>query len=158
MEGPPGGAGAGPLRLAEGLPRVRPELMEIHMALWSAWYRAVRAFRPACRRHRTFLWLVLVLVGMCCRLDLAGVTSYVRVLGLKPRAYHRLLHLFHSKALDLDLLARCWVRLALSLFLPYEAGGRTVVLADGIKAPKEGRKMPSVKQLHQESGSNSKAE
>jgi hypothetical protein len=128
------------------------------MHLWTAWYKAVCALRPACRRHRTFLWLVLILVGMCCRLDLAGVTSYVRILGLKPKAYHRLLHLFHSKALDLDLLTRAWLRLTLSLFMPFEAGGRIVCLADGIKAPKEGRKMPSVKQLHQESGSNSKAE
>ena len=128
------------------------------MDLWAAWYRAVCSLRPACRRTRTFLWLVLVLMGMCCRLDLAGVTSFVRVLELKPKAYHRLLHLFHSKALDLDLLTKCWVRLALTLFHPFEVGGRIVCIADGIKAAKEGKKMPGVKLLHQESGSNSKAE
>lgn len=128
------------------------------MELWSAWSRAVRNLRPACRRTRTFLWLVLALMGMCCRMDLAGVTSFVRVLRLKPAAYPRFLGLFHSKALDLDLLTSCWIRLALSLFTPFEAGGRLVLLADGIKAAKEGRKMPGVKSLHQESGSNSKAE
>ena len=128
------------------------------MELWSAWYRAVRNLRPACRRTRTFLWLVLALMGMCCRMDLAGVTSFVRVLRLKPSAYPRFLGLFHSKALDLDLLTSGWIRLALSLFTPFEAGGRLVLLADGIKAAKEGRKMPGVKSLHQESGTNSKAE
>ena len=128
------------------------------MELWSAWSRAVRNLRPACRRTRTFLWLVLALMGMCCRMDLAGVTSFVRVLRLKPAAYPRFLGLFHSKALDLDLLTSCWIRLALSLFTPYEAGGRLVLIADGIKAAKEGRKMPGVKSLHQESGSNAKAE
>ena len=35
--------------------------------------------------------------------------------------------------------------------------GRTVVLADGLKRPKEGRKMPAVKSLHQESRCNAKA-
>ena len=35
-------------------------------------------------------------------------------------------------------------------------GERLVCLADGIKAPKEGRKMPAVKLLHQQSASNSK--
>lgn len=128
------------------------------MTLWVSWYAAVRSLRPACSRARTFFWLVLVLMGMCCRSDLAGVTSFVRVLGLRPAAYHRLLHLFHSEALDLDRLTRCWVRLALSLFQPFQAGGRLVCLADGIKAAKEGRKMPGVKLLHQESGNNAKAE
>jgi hypothetical protein len=89
---------------------------------------------------------------------MAGVTSYVRLLGLKPQAYHRLLHLFHSKALDLDLLTQCWIKLALALFQAYTVGARMVCIADGIKAAKEGRKMPAVKSLHQESGSNSKAE
>jgi hypothetical protein len=132
--------------------------MEKRMNLWLAWYEAVRSLRPACSRARTFFWLVLALMGMCCRSDLAGVTSFVRVLDLRPAAYHRLLALFHSKALDLDVLTECWVRLALTLFRPFLAGGRLVCLADGIKAAKEGKKMPGVKLLHQESGNNTKPE
>jgi len=128
------------------------------MNLWLAWYEAVRSLRPACSRARTFCWLVLALMGMCCRSDLAGVTSFVRVLDLRPAAYHRLLALFHSKALDLDVLTQCWVRLTLTLFRPFLAGGRLVCLADGIKAAKEGKKMPGVKLLHQESGNNTKPE
>jgi hypothetical protein len=128
------------------------------MTLWFAWMQAVRSLRPACRRSRTFLWMVLTLMGLCCRSDGAGVTSYVRVLGLGGQAYHRFLHMFHSKGLDLDKLTNCWVRLCLVLFQPMLAGSRMVCLADGIKAPKEGKKMPAVKMLHQESASNSKPE
>lgn len=102
--------------------------------------------------------MVLVLMGLCCRMDLAGVTSFVRVLGFRGKAYHRFLHLFHSKALDLDKLTACWLRLCLTLFRPFEVGSRLVVLADGIKAPKEGKRMPAVKLLHQQSASNSKPE
>jgi hypothetical protein len=131
---------------------------EIRMILWAAWYQAVRSLRPACRRTRTFLWMLLVLMGLCCRTDLAGVTSYVRVLDFQGKAYHRFLHLFHSKGLDLDGLTACWVRVCLTLFRPFEVGPRLVCLADGIKAPKEGRKMPAVKLLHQQSASNSKPE
>ena len=69
-------------------------------------------------------------------IGLAGVTSYVRVLGLRPEAYHRLLHLFHSKALDLDKLTACWVKLCLTLFKPVCAGSRLICLADGIRHPK----------------------
>jgi hypothetical protein len=45
------------------------------------------------------------------------------------------------------LLRRRWVRV----------NGRRVALVDGIKRPKEGRKMPGVKSLHQESRCNAKA-
>jgi hypothetical protein len=91
-------------------------------------------------------------------MDLAGVTSFVRVLDFQSKAYHRFLHLFHSTALDVDKLTACWVRLCLTLFRPFEVGSRLVVLADGIKAPKEGKRMPGVKLLHQQSASNSKPE
>jgi hypothetical protein len=65
------------------------------MTLCIAWTQAVRFLLPACRRSHTFLWIVLALMGLCCRLDLAGVTSYVRVLGVRPKAYRRFLYLFH---------------------------------------------------------------
>ena len=77
------------------------------MSLWLAWMQAVRSLRPACRRSRTFLWMVLTLMGLCCRSDHAGVTSYIRILGLGGKAYHRFLHLFHSQGLDLDRLTDC---------------------------------------------------
>ncbi|HCE09611.1 MAG TPA: IS4 family transposase, partial [Oxalobacteraceae bacterium] len=109
------------------------------------WLQAALALRPACSRARTFCWMLLTLAGLCCRADNAGVTSFVRVLGLSGKAYHRFLHFFHSSGLDLDVLTACWLRLCLTLFRPFEVESRLVFLADGIKAPKEGRKMPGVK-------------
>jgi Transposase DDE domain len=64
----------------------------------------------------------------------------------------------HSTALNLDVLTACWARLCLVLFRPFEVGSRLVCLADGIKAPKEGKRMPAVKHLHQQSASNTKPE
>jgi hypothetical protein len=58
----------------------------------------------------------------------------------------------------LDKLTACWVKLCLTLFTPVCAGSRLICLADGIKAPKEGKLMPAVKSLHQQSTSNSKPE
>jgi hypothetical protein len=97
-------------------------------------------------------------MGLCCRADNAGVTSFVRVLNFRGQAYHRFLHVFHSAALNLDVLTACWARLCLILFRPFEVGSRLVCLADGIKAPKEGKRMPGVKYLHQQSASNTKPE
>ncbi len=126
------------------------------MRLWAEWYRCVRQLRTACSRSRTFLWLVMVLVALSTRLDLAGVTSFVRTLGLNPAAYRRLLHVFHSTAVDLNRLTDLWARLVLRVFRPLRAGDYLVCLADGVKAPKEGRKMPAVRSLHQSATSNSK--
>ncbi len=88
--------------------------------------------------------------------DLGGVTSFVRAAALVSSAYHRLLHLFHTPALALEPLLGLWVRLAVKLFTPLRVGPRLVLVADGLKAPKEGRKMPAVKKLHQESSDYSK--
>src|SRR3989304_4363127 len=111
------------------------------MRLWIEWFRCVRSLRPSCSRSRTFAWLVLVLAALCTRLDLAGVTSFIRVLRLPPSAYRRLLHLFHSSALSLDRLTALWVQLVLRVFSPYTVGPYLVCLAAGAEAPEGGGQM-----------------
>ena len=44
----------------------------------------------------------------------------------------------------------------MGLFPAYRYAGRPVLLGDGIKIPKSGRKMPAVKLLYQESEGNTK--
>jgi hypothetical protein len=102
--------------------------------------------------------MCLALAGFSLRTDRAGVSSWIRALNLPGKAYPRLLHLCHSSALDIERLTTCWVRLVFTLFTPVQAAGMTVGVGDGLKAPKEGRKMPAVKKLHQASGNNSKPE
>ena len=127
------------------------------MSLWFHWWSVVSQLRSACSRRRTFYWLVLVLAALCTRGDLAGVTSFVRALGLRSRCYGCLLDFFHSAALCPDRLARVWTRLVLKVHPGIErSNGRLVVLADGLKKGKCGRKMPAVKLLHQSGESNTK--
>jgi len=87
-----------------------------------------------------------------------GVTSLVRALGLKNGCYERMLALFHSSALDVNVLSRLWVALILKLLSScmVKINGRIVLVGDGIKVAKSGKKMPAVKRLHQESESNAK--
>ena len=127
---------------------------------WLAWMRAVDSLRPACARTTTFLWMTLVLAAFCIRPDLAGVTSLIRALGLSCASYHCLLNFFHSDALRLDRLTLCWRQTVERIFARrlVRVKGRPVLLVDGLKQGKEGKKMPAVKSLHQESASNSKAE
>ncbi len=126
------------------------------MPLWIEWFRQVQTLRDACSRGRTFLWMLVALIGFSARADLLGVTSFVRIAWLKSGAYRSLLWLFHTKALKLDTLTTLWIGLALTLFRPLRVKHRTVLVADGLKVPKEGRKMPAVKKLFQQSENNSK--
>jgi hypothetical protein len=127
--------------------------------LWIAWSNAIRLLRPAFSRQRSFLWFATAVVGLTARTELLGVTSIVRTLKLKPRFYNQLLDHFHSSAVKLDRLSALWTQAVLRLFpQPLRVNGRPVLLGDGIKIPKCGRKMPGVKLLHQQSDSNTKPE
>jgi len=136
-----------------------PPFPQRSILLWRAFWRALQPLRPACSRTATFLWLVVVLAALCLRPDLAGITSLVRGLGLSNASYYCLLHFFHSPALDVERLTRLWQQTLQRLFQRrlVRVNGRAVVLVDGIKRPKEGKKMPGVKSLHQESRCNAKA-
>jgi len=127
--------------------------------LWNHWWNLVCELRSACARTRTFLWMALCLAGIATRKDLQGVTSIVRALGLAPACYDRLLDLVHSQALDLNKLTRAWRGLVFRAHPGIlRVNGRPVLVGDGIKVAKTGRKMPGVKKLHQPSESNTKPE
>jgi hypothetical protein len=129
------------------------------MALWTAWWNAIWLLRPAFSRLRTFLWFATAVAGFTVRTELLGVTSLVRALKIEARFYNKLVDHFHSPAVKLDRLAALWTQVVLRLFpQPLRINGRCVVVGDGIKIPKRGRKMPAVKLLHQQSESNTKPE
>jgi len=127
------------------------------MELWINWWQLVGQLRPACARFRTFLWLAVCLAGMTVRGDLSGVTSIIRAMGLKGFYYDRLLDFFHTPAVDLEKLTQLWKSMILQRSSSLlRINGRILLVGDGLKVPKEGKKMPAVKKLYQESGSNSK--
>src|SRR3979411_1088651 len=129
------------------------------LSLWGLWCNAILLLRPAFSRLRTFMWFVTAVAGLTVRLELLGVTSIVRALNLRPRLYTKLLAHFHSSGIKLDRLSALWAQAVLQLFpSPVSVNGRLVLVADGIKAPKRGKKMPAVKLLHQQSESNTKPE
>lgn len=130
------------------------------MKLWLQLWNTLVLLRPAFNRTRTFLWFVTCVIGLIVRKDLAGVTSIVRALGLRSMYYDRLLDFFHSNAVNRNLLSKIWTSVVISTCdnLLLRHNGRLIILGDGIKAPKCGKKMPAVKKLHQQSDSNTKPE
>ena len=129
------------------------------MSLWIAWWDAIGLLRPAFSRLRSFMWFATAVAGLTVRTELLGVTSIVRALKLRPRFYNKLLDSFHSGAVQLDRLSALWTQAVLRLFPePLRVNGRRVLVGDGIKVAKCGKKMPGVKLLHQQSDSNTKPE
>lgn len=97
------------------------------------------AFRACFTRTAAFQWFVVIVVGLMVRSDHLGVTSIVRDLSLES-------------------LRLAWQE-AVRRFAPLlYVRGQVVLVGDGMKQAKEGRQMPSVKKLHQESENVSKGE
>jgi hypothetical protein len=129
------------------------------MCLWIYWWDVIWLLRPACSRLRTFMWFATCVAGLTVRTEKLGVTSIVRSLGLHGRFYDNLLDNFHSRAIQLDTMSALWTQMVLRLFPGLVTiNGRRVLVGDGIKVSKQGKKMPAVKLLHQESESNTKPE
>lgn len=129
------------------------------MILWLSWMQIASEFRQVCSRDRTYLWLIISLIAMTVRNDYLGITGYVRALGLKSENYNCFLDFFHSNSIDLDALVRLWVRVVIKFFPDnLRINGLLVLVGDGLKIAKAGKKMPGVKTLHQESENNNKSE
>ncbi len=113
------------------------------MDLWIHWYSAIRQLRPGFSREVTFLWFAVSVAGLSVRTDRLGISSIGRALSLGPdSSYQRLLKNCASQAINLMKLRTLWIAL--------------VLISDGKKVAKSGKKMPPVKLLHQESESNIK--
>ena len=129
------------------------------LSLWGSWWNAIQSLQPAFTRVWSFMWFATIVAGLTVRVELLGVTSIVRALNLKPNLYDSLRKHFHSTAVKLDQLSALWAQAVLQLFpSPVRINGRLVLVGDGLKVPKRGKKMPAVKLLHQQSESNTKPE
>jgi hypothetical protein len=116
----------------------------------------LRALRPAFSRRATFAWFVVAFAGFVARNDSFGVSSIVRALWLAPASYPCLLHFFHSSAWQGRNLLRYWWQWLVKENVAYRVGGRIVMVGDHTKVPKDGRRMPQVTKLHQDSETASK--
>jgi len=113
-------------------------------------------FRSCFTRKAAFHWFVIVIVGFYVRYDHNGLTSIIRWLSLTPICYDSLVHFFYSTCWSLDTLIPVWVMWVLAHCPLMEFNGRILLIGDGIKIAKEGRRIPGVKSLHQDSNNNSK--
>ena len=118
----------------------------------------LRNLRPVFSRHGTFEWFVIIIWGIMLCIQSPAITSYLNAVGLSQHYYNQALHWFHSRAWSVERLSVAWHEWLLAHKAVYRLKGKPVYVGDGIKVSKEGRKMPAVKKLHQESENITKRE
>ena len=124
--------------------------------MWKFIDETLKSFRGCFSYKAAFKWFVIIVIGLMIRNDHLGVTSIIRELGINPIHYESMLHFFHANSWEIDNIIRCWVQIVAKSGLMHRVHGQPLMMGDGVKAGKEGRKMPGVKKLHQESENVSK--
>jgi hypothetical protein len=128
------------------------------MKLYQRIEQILLQLRPVFSREASFEWFVLLFWGVLLNTQPPAVTRYLNALGVSEGYYHQALHWFHSSALCIDRLCGAWGKWLSDHPQVQQLKGQRLYVGDGIKVGKEGRKMPGVKGLHQESGNVSKPE
>jgi len=113
-------------------------------------------FRPCFSRKAAFDWFVILIVGFLVRSDTLGVTSVIRDLALAPSVYPCLIHFFHAKSWDWYSLSCTWAETVANLAPLKRISGRVVLIGDGVKRASDGKFMPCIKKMVQESESANK--
>ena len=115
-------------------------------------------FKSSFSRKAAYGWFVTITVGLMLRSDKLGITSIIRDLALSPGCYDSMLHFFRASSWSLDKIRKCWFSAVREYAPVYQEGNRYVLIGDGVKQSKEGRRMPGVKKLFQESENSAKPE
>jgi hypothetical protein len=112
----------------------------------------------SCFSPAMFPWFVAVIIGFMIRQDQLGFSSFVRCLFLDEKHYHGLNYFFKRADWNLDEVKQVWIRTVFRHTCIFIHNGAVILLGDHTKQSKEGRRMPGVKKLHQESDNSGKAE
>jgi hypothetical protein len=126
--------------------------------MW-VWLNAtIKQFEKCFSRKTAFNWFVIITLGLMLRTDHLGITSIVREFSLTVSAYPAMIHFFRSESWYIGSIKYAWIKVVASMPVLIKEDGRYILIGDGVKQPKEGRKTPGVKKLHQESDNSSKGE
>jgi len=116
----------------------------------------IHEFVGCFNRRKTWQWFVVIIIGFMVRDNHRGVTSIISSLRLKPELYHSLLHFFRSTSYQVQNLYDKWIKSAIKRVTVKRISGRVVLLGDHTKVSKEGKYMPGIQTLHQESQNSGK--
>jgi hypothetical protein len=113
-------------------------------------------FLPCFNREASWINFCAIITGFIIRPDVRGVSSVISALRMKPGRYTALLKFFRSNAFDVDALYRKLIIVYMKILPPKTIDGKVILAGDHIKIAKEGRRMPAIERLHQESQNSGK--
>jgi len=122
----------------------------------SYFFNALSFFRPVFSRNSPWLLFCMVIISFIGANEMTGVTSFCRFQGLGANGYNTLLHFFRSGAWSAAMIIIQWQTFVVAQQVTVMADGRAVLAGDHTYVPKDGRKMPGVVTLHQDSETQSK--
>ena len=133
-------------------------LADDHTTIMNFIKKTLCCFESCFSRKAAFRWFEVITIGLMLRSDQLGVTSVIRDLAPAPGCYDSMLHFFRVSSWSLGDIRRRWFS-AVRQYAPlYEEGNLRVLVSDGVKQSKEGRRMPGVKTLFQEPENSAKPE
>lgn len=107
-------------------------------------------FESCFSRKAAFYWFVTITIGLMLRSDKLGITSIIRDLALSSGCYDSMLYFFRSYFWLLDDIRTHWLS-AVGKYASLYQEGNLYLVGDGVRQSKEGRRIPGVKKLFQES-------
>ena len=119
-------------------------------------YHILNSFRSVFSRQVPWISFCMVVLGLIGAYQMAGISSLCRFWQMNEAGYMYLLHLFHSQAWSIQTFIYHWWQLALEQQVAVMEGERLVLLGDHTYVPKDGRHMPGVVSIHQNSETQSK--
>jgi len=119
-------------------------------------FNALSSFRHVFSYRSTWLVFCMVIIGFIGTSEMVGVTSFCRFFGLGESGYKSFLHFFRYSTWSLELLVFQWTTFVLAQGKTVVKQGRAVLAGDHTYVPKDGRLMPGVVTVHQNSETQSK--
>jgi hypothetical protein len=113
-------------------------------------------FLPCSKRQASWVNFCCIIIGFVIRPDTRGVSSVISALRMKSERYTSLLKFFRSTSFDIDGLYQKLITVCMRILPRKTVNGRVILVRDHIKASKEGRRMPVIEKLHQESQNSGK--
>ncbi len=119
-------------------------------------YKALHYFSDAFSRKSTWLLFCMLVLGFMGADEIIGISSFCRFRGIGGNGYHSLLNFFRSSAFSIEGLLFLWGSFVLAQKETVTVQGRAVMIGDHTSVPKDGRRMPGVVTIRQESETQTK--
>lgn len=131
--------------------------MTVEKKIWKWLDNTLNQFYFVISRDKAFGWFVVTVIGYMVRMDISGLTGIIRDLSINPAMYTTFLHFFRADSWCYETIRAKWMQVVSTSACLFKIDRRTALIGDGVLQHKEGKKIPGVKKLHQESEDSSKA-